>query len=85
VLRSGLFDDALDTTFYGQTRPIAGWFDPEALAVSGFSREQHLAFDEPKSVIEKFANWLEHTKAGQSLSSITWLSPKRFKELGLRV
>jgi len=43
-----VFDDLLDKTFYGRTRPISDRFVPEALAVSGFSREQHLSFEEPK-------------------------------------
>ena len=37
-----IFDDLLDKTFYGKTRPIADRFVPESLAVSGFSREQHI-------------------------------------------
>jgi DNA polymerase III epsilon subunit-like protein len=58
-----LFDDALDKSLYGKTKPIADRFVPEALAVSGFSREQHLAFDDPKEVMEQFAGWLaKHTK-----------------------
>jgi len=58
-----LFDDRLDQSFYGKTRPISDRFVREALAVSGFSREQHLAFDDPKEVMEKFAAWLAlHTK-----------------------
>ena len=58
-----IFDDLLDKTFYGRTRPIADRFVPEALAVSGFSREQHMAFDEPKAVMDNFARWLgEQTK-----------------------
>ena len=58
-----IFDDLLDKTFYGRTRPVSDRFVPEALAVSGFSREQHLTFDEPKTVMENFAAWLaQHTK-----------------------
>ncbi len=58
-----LFSDRLDQSFYGETRPISERFVPEALAVSGFSREQHVAFDAPKDVMEKFAAWLaQHTK-----------------------
>jgi DNA polymerase III epsilon subunit-like protein len=58
-----VFGDTLDKTFYGKTRPISERFVPEALAISGFSREQHLAFDEPKSVLENFSAWLaQHTK-----------------------
>ena len=65
-----VFDERLDQTFYGQTRPISDRFAPEALAVSGFSREQHLAFDDPKLVMEKFANWLAgHSKGRPVLVS----------------
>jgi DNA polymerase III epsilon subunit-like protein len=58
-----LFDEKLETTFYGKTWPISDRFVPEALAVSGFSREQHLKFDDPKVVMDSFGQWLdEHTK-----------------------
>ena len=58
-----IFDDLLDQTFYGRTRPISERFEPAALAVSGFSREQHLAFDDPKEVMEPFVVGLEkHAK-----------------------
>jgi hypothetical protein len=58
-----LFDDALDQSFYGQTRPVSDRFLPVALAVSGFSREEHLAFADPKTVMEAFAAWLaQHSK-----------------------
>jgi DNA polymerase III epsilon subunit-like protein len=58
-----LFDENLESSFYGKTRPISDRFVPEALAVSGFSREQHLTFDDPKMVMEAFAAWMEeHSK-----------------------
>ncbi|PWU17485.1 MAG: exonuclease [Verrucomicrobia bacterium] len=60
-----LFDEALDQSFYGQIRPISEQFIPEALAISGFSREQHLAFDEPLPVMEKFAEWLDSQSRGR--------------------
>jgi DNA polymerase III epsilon subunit-like protein len=60
-----LFDERLDKTFYGQTRPISDRFDPEALAISGFSREQHRGFDEPETVMERFATWLEQHSKGR--------------------
>jgi len=59
-----LFDEALDKSFYGQTRPISERFVPEALAISGFSREHHLGFDEPKVVMEKFEAWLQQQSQG---------------------
>lgn len=58
-----IFNERLDQTFYGRTRPISERFVPEALGVSGFTRQQHLAFEDPKEVMENFASWLaEHTK-----------------------
>ena len=46
-------------TFYGKVRPICSTWEPEALAVSGFSREEHEEFDDPKEVMEKMVKWLE--------------------------
>ena len=62
-----VFDDRLDRTFYGTTHPISSRFVSEALAVSGFSREQHLAFDDPKVVMENFAAWLEQHSNGRPI------------------
>ncbi|HWA27675.1 MAG TPA: hypothetical protein VG734_18610 [Lacunisphaera sp.] len=59
------FDDALATTFFGRTRPISDRFIPEALAVSGYSREQHAAFDDPAAVMTSFAAWLEQHSKGR--------------------
>ena len=48
----------LDKTFYGQTAPITSNWIPEALAISGFTREQHLGFDNPQDVMNKFYDWI---------------------------
>ncbi len=58
---------ALDTTFYGKTKPISPEYDPQALAVSGFSREEHEAFDDPKDVMLAFANWLKQHSVGRPI------------------
>jgi hypothetical protein len=59
-----IVEPALDRTFYGQLRPISEKFIPEALAVGGFSREETLAFDDPRTVMENFAAWLrEHCRS----------------------
>jgi hypothetical protein len=42
-------DDALTTTFYGQLSPIADDWIPEALAISGISREEHLGYPRPRT------------------------------------
>lgn len=52
-------EPALERTFYGQLRPISEKFVPEALAVSGFTREQTMAFPEPAGVMQSFADWLD--------------------------
>jgi DNA polymerase III epsilon subunit-like protein len=49
---------ALDRTFYGQVRPISEQWVPEALAVSGVSREQHAGFDDPGEVMARFGGWV---------------------------
>ena len=51
-------EPALQRTFYGRLKPISEVWVPDALAVSGFTREQTLAFEDPKAVMETFARWL---------------------------
>ena len=51
-------------TFYGQTKPISDNWISEALAISGFSREEHEKFDDPKETMEKFAIWLREVSQG---------------------
>lgn len=53
-----IVEPGLARTFYGQLRPISERWVPEALAVSGHSREEALEFDDPKLVMERFAAWL---------------------------
>lgn len=53
-----IVEDGLSQSFYGQLRPISERWVPVALAVSGFSREQTLAFDDPHAVMTRFDEWL---------------------------
>jgi len=53
-----IVEPSLSRTFYGQLKPISERWVPEALAVSGHSREEVLQFDEPGAVMERFAAWL---------------------------
>ena len=57
----------LDTTFYGKTKPISDIYNESALAVSGFSREQHLEFDDPKLVMYEFDKWLYNNTKGRPI------------------
>jgi hypothetical protein len=53
-----------EQSFYGQTAPIHGTWVQEALAVSGFTREQHVAFDDPQAVMKRFVEWIDTTTVG---------------------
>lgn len=54
-----IVEPGLHRTFYGQLQPISECWIPEALAVSGHSREETLTFDEPTQVMQRFADWLK--------------------------
>jgi hypothetical protein len=57
-----LVEGNLEKTFFGQMRPISLKWKPEALAVSGYTREQTLTFPAPEVVMPNFAAWVqEHT------------------------
>jgi 3' exoribonuclease, RNase T-like len=60
-------DNDLSQTFYGKTRPISPEWNPESLAISGFSREQHEAFDDPQAVLKTFVEWVDATSKGRPI------------------
>ena len=62
-----LVEPTLSKTFYGQTRPISDQFIPDALAISGFSRQQHEAFDEPAAVMQRFRDWIAQHSQGRPI------------------
>jgi hypothetical protein len=56
-----LVNKDLNKTFYGKLKPISKQYIPEALLISGHSREETLTFDEPKKVMIEFAEWVKLT------------------------
>jgi DNA polymerase III epsilon subunit-like protein len=52
-------------TFYGAVSPISTEHKPDALAVSGFSREDHEKFDPPQLVMNQFVQWLAENSDGK--------------------
>ncbi|HTF04422.1 MAG TPA: exonuclease, partial [Bacteroidia bacterium] len=60
-------EPTLGKTFYGQTRPVSWEWIPEALAVSGFTRAQHEAFEVPEEVMKRFAEWINKTSDGKAI------------------
>ena len=58
-----LVDLKPEKTFYGKLEPISEKWVPEALAVSGFTREQTLEFPDAAETMMKFDLWIkENTK-----------------------
>jgi DNA polymerase III alpha subunit (gram-positive type) len=62
-----LVEPELNRTFYGRLKPISEKFVPDALSVSGFSREDCLGFDDPKQVMQQFHDWLSAQCKGRML------------------
>lgn len=62
-----IVEPELQRTFYGRLRPIADRFIPDALAVSGFTREECLGFDDPATVMQQFADWIAAECRGRAL------------------
>ena len=58
ALGAVLVEDGLQQQFYGLLKPISDQFIPQALAVSGFSREDTLSFNNPEHVMKDFAKWI---------------------------
>ncbi|OGG59632.1 exonuclease [Candidatus Kaiserbacteria bacterium RIFCSPHIGHO2_02_FULL_50_50] len=55
----------LNRTYYGTIRPISTEWIPEALAVSGHTRDETLLFENPEVVMPAFATWVhDNTKSG---------------------
>lgn len=53
-----LLEPLLDCTFFAEVCPISDKWIPEALAVSGYTREQTLEFEKPEIVMPRFVRWL---------------------------
>ena len=60
-----IVEPTLSKTFYGQIRPISQSWKEDALAISGFTREQHLNFDSPRKVMQEFADWIKENSVGK--------------------
>lgn len=53
-----IVEPGLKRTFKGLLRPIGTDYVPEALAISGFSREETMNFPDPKETMEAAKQWL---------------------------
>jgi hypothetical protein len=62
-----LVKPGLDVTFHGRLRPVSDKFVPAALAVSGVSRSETLAYPEPRGVMEEFGRWIAKHTSGRPM------------------
>jgi len=62
-----IVEPSLNKTFYGQLKPISEKWVPEALAVSGFSREETEDFNDPRFVMDAFWKWLDEYSADKHM------------------
>src|SRR5208337_3238718 len=60
-------EPSLDRTFYGRLRPVSDKWIPEALQVSGFTREETVGFDDPKAIMQQFADWVADVGGGRPM------------------
>ena len=58
-------DADLQCVYHGKMRPISEKWNPEALAISGIAREDHLQYPEPSMVMIDFAHWLKSASSGR--------------------
>lgn len=57
-------------TFYAELAPISKQWIPDALKVSGFSREQTLKFSDPTQVMKDFRDWIITVSDGDRVRMI---------------
>ncbi|MCB9757943.1 MAG: exonuclease [Candidatus Omnitrophica bacterium] len=60
-------EPSLTKTFYGQLKPISEKWLPDALKVSGFSREETLKFGDPTETMNAFAKWINENSKGRPI------------------
>lgn len=62
-----IVEPSLSRTFYGKLKSISDKWEPEALRVSGFTREETLKFDDPRNVMESFDKWIAEGSKGRPI------------------
>lgn len=70
-----LTNDGIQDTFFGQVMPLPNAnFVPEALAVSGVSRLEHLQYPAPVETMSLFSNWLTEIKKDYNYKRLFFIS-----------
>lgn len=62
-----IVEPSLSKTFYAEIKPISDNWQPDALAISGFTREQTLKFKSALDVMYEFDSWVKTNSPGQAI------------------
>lgn len=62
-----IVEPELKRTFFGALKPISQKWEPGALKVSGYTREETMAFEEPMAVMIKFDEWIKENTNGRAI------------------
>ncbi len=62
-----IVEPGFQRSFYAQLKPISDIYIPEALAVSGFTREETLKFPDPRDAMQNFEIWLQKNINGRPI------------------
>lgn len=60
-----LVESGLRRTFYGEVAPISANTNSAAAAISGISRDKHETFEDPATVMARFAEWVQANTKGR--------------------
>lgn len=60
-----IVEPGFQRTFYAELKPVSDIWLPDALAISGFSREQCMKFPEPRDAMQNFELWLQKEIPGK--------------------
>lgn len=67
ALGAVVVEPSLSCTFSGRLRPVSERWLSAALDVSGFSRAETMAFDDPAGVMRAFGEWLGKASRGRPM------------------
>ncbi len=62
-----IVEKGFQRTFYAELKPISEIYIPEALAISGFSREDTIKFPEPRDAMQNFEIWINKNVVGRPI------------------
>jgi Exonuclease len=64
-LGSVVVEPGLTKLFTAKLRPISDNYLPDALAITGMTREETMSGEEPRVVLERYEEWLQSNSKGQ--------------------